>query len=62
MAEIIVTVNKTGAVSVSVNGVAGPTCKDVSALIEKALGSTRKIELTSEYYEENESGTTEIQQ
>lgn len=61
MPEIIVKVNKQGETSVSVNGVAGPGCRDLSASIEKAVGKETGVEYTSEYYQE-QSQNNEVQQ
>ena len=55
MAEVIITVSKEGNTSVSVNGVSGQSCKDLSASIEKALGKTTATQLTSDYYQEAQS-------
>ena len=53
MPEIVVTVGKDGSTVVSVNGVAGPGCKDLSRAIETALGvASEACDLTSEYYQE----------
>jgi predicted ThiF/HesA family dinucleotide-utilizing enzyme len=51
MAEIIIKVNKAGETTVSVNGVSGPGCRDLTANIEKALGKVSQTENTAEYYE-----------
>jgi hypothetical protein len=60
--EIIITITKTGESTVSVNGVAGPGCKELSASIEKALGQTVKTEFTTEYHQEAESSETQAGQ
>ena len=60
--EIIITITKTGESTVSVNGVAGPGCREVSAGIEKALGQTVKTEFTTEYYQESEANETQAGQ
>ena len=36
---------------VSVNGVSGSGCRQLSAAIEKALGVETNVELTAEYYQ-----------
>jgi hypothetical protein len=55
MAEIIVKVTQDGNTTVSVNGISGPGCRDLSASIEKAVGLATETEPTFEYYQEGES-------
>jgi hypothetical protein len=55
MPEIIVKVSKDGQTTVSVNGISGAGCRDLSASIEKAIGKTTATDLTSEYYQESQS-------
>lgn len=52
--RIKISVSKAGQAKVSVEGVAGETCKDVSRAIENALGKTISDEHTAEYQESPE--------
>ncbi len=54
MAEVIITVTQNGETTVSVNGVSGPGCRDLSASLEKALGLEEQTEYTAEYYQESD--------
>lgn len=51
MPAIVVTVNKDGSTMVSVNGVAGPSCQELTMAIEAALGAPAACELTPEFYQ-----------
>jgi hypothetical protein len=55
MPEIVINVSKKGETAVSVNGVSGPGCRDLSDAIEKAIGKVTSTESTSEYYQESQS-------
>ena len=50
MPEIEVTVSEEGKVEVAVKGVSGPGCIELARGIEKALGTTKRLEYTAEYY------------
>jgi hypothetical protein len=62
MAEIIVIVAKDGSTSVSVNGVVGSGCRQMSESIEKAIGNETHTDLTSAYYEQVQSDDTRVKQ
>ena len=47
---IVVTIDPTGEVTVSVEGVAGPACQALTRPLEAALGVTRADTRTAEYY------------
>lgn len=47
--QIIITVAPTGATTVAVKGCAGPSCKDLSRDIERALGRTTTDAETDDY-------------
>jgi hypothetical protein len=47
---IVVTIGPTGEVTVSVEGVAGPTCQALTRPLETALGVRREDTRTAEYY------------
>jgi len=48
MQEVIITINPEGKVKVAVNGVKGKACRDLTAVLEKALGQAH-TKLTSDY-------------
>lgn len=50
MEKVIVEIDPHARVTVSVEGVAGPGCHDVSRAIETALGRTTGDEQTPEFY------------
>jgi hypothetical protein len=50
--EMEITVTEAGEVSVKVKGVKGRSCKDVSKVIEAALGKSIKSVATGEMYQE----------
>ena len=52
--EIIVEVDTDANVTVSVNGVKGKSCQDITRNLEKALGTVTKDTLTREAYEQPE--------
>ena len=54
--EIIVEIDQTGAAKLTVNGCAGPSCKDLTRAIEKALGSVSKDTLKEEFHAKAEVG------
>lgn len=52
MDKVIVEIDPQAKVTVSVEGVAGPGCHDVSRAIEAAMGRTTEDVQTSEFYQE----------
>ena len=55
MQRVIVTIDKDGTPTVTVNGVKGSSCEALTADLERALGSTTTHERTSEYLEVSQS-------
>jgi hypothetical protein len=51
MQEHIIEIAKNGAVTITVNGVKGASCKDATAALEKKLGIVTEDTPTSEFYE-----------
>ncbi len=47
--EMTIEIDEDGAVQVSVKGVAGKSCKDVTKAIEAALGKATETKTTREY-------------
>jgi hypothetical protein len=54
MQEHVIEIAKNGAVTITVNGVKGSSCKDATAALEKKLGRVAEDTLTSEYYEQEQ--------
>ena len=54
MQEHTITISPKGAVTITVNGVKGASCKDVTAALEKKLGLVTDDQLTSEFYEQEQ--------
>ena len=57
MAEITVDINTDGSTQVAVTGEKGVTCTDLTAALEKNLGSVKSTEKTSEYHERKRNQT-----
>lgn len=51
MPKIEITVSKEGKVQVGVTGVAGTGCVELARGIEEALGTTKRVDYTAEYYQ-----------
>ena len=49
--EIVVNFDENGEAIISVNGVKGKSCKDVTKFLEKELGKVVEEKKTKEYYE-----------
>jgi hypothetical protein len=47
---ILVTIDPTGEVTVTVDGVAGPGCRALTRPLERAMGVTQKDTRTADYY------------
>ena len=56
MEELVIEIDEKGGAKIAVTGCAGPSCKSLTASIEKALGSVSKDTLTEEYHARNEIG------
>ena len=54
MPEIEVTISPEGKAFVKVTGVAGTGCVELARGIEEALGTTKRIDYTAEYYQATE--------
>lgn len=54
MQEHIIEISPKGAVTVTVNGVKGASCKDATAILEKKLGIVTESTPTSEMYEQEQ--------
>lgn len=52
MKEIVIRLSKDGKISMSVAGVKGGLCKDLTKSLENALGTTEQTQITGEYYEQ----------
>jgi Protein of unknown function (DUF2997) len=52
MKKIIVIVSPQGQVQVKTEGFGGQGCMEASRRIEEALGATKNVEKTSEYYDQ----------
>ena len=50
MSKIIITIEDGGATEIKVEGCAGPSCANLTAAIEKALGSTVADVKTPDYH------------
>ena len=51
MEEVIIEIDEKGGAKIAVMGCAGPSCKLLTAQIEKALGAVSKDTLTEKYHE-----------
>jgi hypothetical protein len=51
---ILVSISPTGEVEVTVNGVCGSACADLTKAIEEALGSVKADRKTAEYFQRQE--------
>lgn len=49
--EIDITINEDGTVNLSVKGVEGKSCLDITKFLEEELGVVTERQHTSEYYE-----------
>ncbi len=58
--EIIVTITSDGRATVTVKGVGGQRCEQLTAELEQALGIVREKQRTDEYYQTQQKTTTSI--
>ena len=58
--EIIVTITPDGRAIVTVKGVGGPRCEELTAELEQALGVVREKQRTTEYYQAQQNATMSI--
>ena len=54
MQEHVIEIAKNGAVTITVNGVKGPSCKDATAALERKLGTVTEDTLKGEFYEQEQ--------
>lgn len=54
--QIVVTIDPQGDTRVAVEGVTGPSCKNVTKQIERALGKTVSDNPTSEFHKASKQG------
>lgn len=59
MKEVIVDFDEKGQPVISVKGVKGKACKDLTRDLEKALGTVTKTELTPEYNQQETNRATD---
>lgn len=59
MEQVVVTIERNGAVQIEVNGVTGGRCKDVTAQLERALGVSGSSEEKPEFYQEATQGQSQ---
>lgn len=52
MKEIKIRIGKDGKINLSVAGMKGGACKDITKALEKALGMVQETKATSEMYEQ----------
>ena len=52
--KIIIDISPTGEAVIKVEGCPGPSCKDLTRGLEKALGKTTTDKTTNEYYKATE--------
>ena len=53
--EIIIDISPTGETEIKVQGCPGPSCKDLTKGLEKALGKTVSDKKSQEYYKQVET-------
>ena len=58
--EITVTITPDGHATVTVKGVGGPRCEELTTELEQALGIVRERQRTAEYYQVQQNTTTSI--
>jgi len=58
--ELDITINDKGEVRISVSGVNGPRCMELTADLEQALGLVVSREKKSEFYKQNTQTDNEI--
>lgn len=57
--EIEILISEDGYIKFHIKGIKGPKCKDIARAMGKPLGELKDINLTSEYYEKEETRITE---
>ncbi len=62
MPQIVVNVSKEGKTTVTVQGVTGSGCRELTKALESALGKSTNTELTSAYYEESQTNAMQAGQ
>jgi hypothetical protein len=62
MKEIKIRIGKDGKINLSVAGVKGGACKDITKALEKALGMVESTKATPEMYEQQQTQQNEQSQ
>ncbi len=62
MEQITIDIAPTGEVKITVDGHSGPSCKDLTRGIEKALGKTTEDKKTGDYYKAAEVEQNRVHQ
>lgn len=60
--EVILTIDEDGNVEMEVKGVKGPSCQDLTAGVEKALGKVTSKKKTTEYFSQTTTQTVSQKQ
>jgi hypothetical protein len=60
MARIVAVIAPDGTTTFKVEGIAGPSCRDLTASLEKALGKTVNDRKTAEFYESEGASRSEV--
>ncbi|MCA9517531.1 MAG: DUF2997 domain-containing protein [Myxococcales bacterium] len=59
--DIVITINEDGGVDIKVEGVPGADCIDFTKFLEEELGDVTHREHTSEYFQQEEEESVDIQ-
>lgn len=53
--RVIITIPKGGDLEIEVDGIKGPSCKDITKALEKSLGTVTDSKKKAEFYEQAEA-------
>jgi len=60
--RIVITVSPEGAVSIKTTGFTGPSCRDATKAIEKAMGVSERETLLPEFHQEQQAQRRQVRQ